>query len=134
MDIKLEDLLGAILTNNVNISDKKYAMMLNKVAKTYDKNNDIKQSEKPSLQERRERVKSNFYGSVVNLLFQILSTVNSLAEALPIIYATAEKVGVEFETVETEEEKAMKAAAEFLQASAEKKRAEAKAVKEVKNG
>lgn len=133
MDIKLEDLLGAILTNNVNISDKKYAMMLNKVARTYDKNNDIKQSEKPSLQERRERVKSNFYGSVVNLLFQILSTVNSLAEVLPIIYATAEKVGVEFETVETEEEKAMKAAAEFLQASAEKKRAEAEAVKEVKN-
>lgn len=134
MNIKLEDLLGAILTNNVNISDKKYAMMLNEVARTYDKNNDVKQSHKPTLQERRERVKSNFYGSVVNLLFQILSTVNSLAEALPVIYAIAEKVGVEFETVETEEDKAMKAAAEFLKASAEKKRAEAEAVREVKNG
>ncbi len=134
MNIKLEDLLGAILTNNVNISDRKYAMMLNEVARTYDKNNDVKQSHKPTLQERRERVKSNFYGSVVNLLFQILSTVNSLAEALPVIYAIAEKVGVEFETVETEEDKAMKAAAEFLKASAEKKRAEAEAVREVKNG
>lgn len=122
--MKLNDVLGAILSNNVNISNEEYEKMLSEVAKNYDKNHDEKGT-MPTLEERRERIKTNFYGSSVNFLYQILNTVNDFyRNYAPLIEAIAEKVGVEFEKVETTEEKAMKAAEEYLRESAKKKQAE----------
>lgn len=122
--MKLNDVLGTILSNNVNISNEEYEKLLNEVAKNYDKNHDEKGT-MPTLEERRERIKTNFYGSSVNFLYQILNTVNDFyRNYAPLIEAIAEKVGVEFEKVETTEEKAMKAAEEYLRESAKKKQAE----------
>ena len=122
--MKLNDVLGAILSNNVNISNEEYEKLLGEVAKNYDKNHDEKGT-MPTLEERRERIKTNFYGSSVNFLYQILNTVNDFyRNYAPLIEAIAEKVGVEFEKVETAEEKAMKAAEEYLRESAKKKQAE----------
>lgn len=122
--MKLNDVLGMILSNNVNISNEDYEKVLNEVAENYDKNHDEKGT-MPTLEERRERIKSNFYGSSVNFLYQILNTVNAFyRNYAPLIEAIAEKVGVEFEKVETAEDKAMKAAEEYLRESAKKKQAE----------
>lgn len=124
--INLEDVLKNILTNNVNISNEQYTKLLDAVAENYDKNNDVKEGEtKPTLEERRERIKANYYGSSINFLFQILDTVNNFyRNYAPLIEAIAEKVGVEFEKVETAEEKAMKEAEKFLREGALKRKAE----------
>lgn len=130
MDIKLDDLLKNIMTSNVNISNEDYEKMLNEVADNYDKNQkengeEIKTGTPPTLEERRERIKANYYGSAINMLFGILSSVNEFHRTYaPLLEAIAEKVGVEFEKIETEEDKAMKAAAEYLRAGAEKRKAE----------
>lgn len=123
--LKLEDLLGAIMTRDVNKSKEEYEKLLDDVSKNYDKNNDIKEGTKISLEERRERIKSNYYGTSMNLQLAILNLVNEFtSQYSKLIEAIAEKVGVEFEHIQTEEDKAMEAAAEYLRASAEKKRAE----------
>ena len=126
--VSLNEVLGSILSNNVNISNEEYEKLLNSVAENYDRNNNKevgKDYTPPTLDERRERIKANYYGSSINFLYQILNTVNDFyRNYAPLIVAIAEKVGVNFEKVETEEDKAIRAAAEYLRASAEKKKAE----------
>lgn len=123
--LKLEDLLGAIMTRDVNKSEEEYAKLIDAVSENYDKNNEIKDGSKVSLEERRERIRSNYYGTSMNMLLAILNLVNDFTSNYSkLIEAIAEKVGVDFEHVQTEEDKAMEAAAEYLRASAEKKRAE----------
>lgn len=123
----LNDILGSIMSKNVNISDKEYEEMLDYVAKNYDANNQSNDEnyKMPSLEERRERIRMNFYGSAVNFLYQILNTVNEFcSNYAPLIEAIAEKTGVEFEKIETEEDRTMKAVAEYLRAGTEKRKAE----------
>ena len=125
--ITLQDVLGAILTNNVNLDDTKYAKMLDDVAKNYEANQQEKDPHynPPTLAERRERIKANYYGSSINFLFQILNTVNDFyRNYAPLIEAIAEKVGVEFEKVKTDEDKAMEAVARYMNEKAEKEKAE----------
>lgn len=120
----INDVLAMIMTDKVNISVEEYKRVIGEVARNYDQNNDTKGT-MPSLKERRERIKSNYYGASVNFLYQILATVNDFYKNYaPLIEAIAEKVGVEFEKVETAEEKAMRMAGEYLQESARKKKAE----------
>lgn len=117
--ITLEEVLGSILTKNVNLTDKEYHEVLEKVTKTYDANNQTK-SKSISLEEKRKRIASNFYGSSINFLFQILNLVGDLYDrCVPLLYAIAEKVGVEFEQVKTSEEKAEDAVADFYKARKE---------------
>lgn len=116
-EIKLNDLLVNILTHNVNKSDEEYTAMLNEVAATYAKENDKPGEQLPSLDERRARVTSNYYGSSINILLSILNIVNDFySNYAPIIEAIAEKVGVEFEDVLTEEDKAMREVATYFKA------------------
>ena len=106
--LKLEDLLGAIMTRDVNKSKEEYEKLLDDVSKNYDKNNDIKEGTKISLEERRERIKSNYYGTSMNLQLAILNLVNEFtSQYSKLIEAIAEKVGVEFEHIQTEEDKAL---------------------------
>lgn len=112
--MKIEDVFGMILTKNVHITTEQYEEMMKSVALNYDANNEEKGTE-PTLEEKRTRVEQNFYGTVVNFLYQILNITNSFANNYgQLIEAIAEKVGVDFEKVESEEDKAMKAATEYL--------------------
>lgn len=123
-EVTLQDLLGSILTNNVNLTKTEYNKLLNKVAKTYDANN-AEKGKKVVLEEKRQRIAQNYYGSTVNLLFQILSVVGDLYDRwTPIIEAIAEKVGVDFEQAKSAEEKAMDAAAEYLKAKTKERKGE----------
>ena len=118
-EITLEQVLGSILTKNVNLTDKQYHELLDKVTKTYDANTETK-SKSISLEEKRQRIASNFYGSSINFLFQILNVVADLYEKwTPLLLAIAEKVGVKLEETKTAEEKAMEAVAEFYKARKE---------------
>lgn len=124
--IKLLDVLKSIMSSNVNLSNEDYEKMINEVAHNYDANNRGEGKTAPTLDERRERIKSNYYGTCVNMLFNIMTGLDNFrSQYEPLIEAIAEKVGVEFEKVETAEEKAQKAAAEYLRESARAKRAEA---------
>lgn len=117
-ELTLQELLGSILTSNVNMSEKDYKKMLKQVTKTYDANNNEK-GKRVSLEEKRQRIASNFYGSTINMLFQILNVVSDLYNNwTPIIQAVAEKVGVDFENAKSAEEKAMEAVAEFYKTRA----------------
>ena len=129
-EFNLQNVLTSIMTSNVNISEEEYKKMIDGVAGNYDKikkdNGEENETQTPpTLEERRERIKANYYGTCVNMLFSILHSVNEFHKTYaPLMEAIAEKVGVEFEKVKTEEEKAMEAAAEYLRESAAKKRAE----------
>lgn len=117
--LTLQDLLGSILTKNVNLLGEEYKQLLRDVTHVYDKNNETK-AKRISLEERRQRIASNFYGTTTNFLFQILNVVGDLYDRwTPLLIAIAEKVGVEFEEVKSSEEKAMDAVAEFYQARTE---------------
>lgn len=123
--LKIEELLGAIMTKDVNKSEEEYEKLLEDVSKNFATQHELEQGKKVALEERRERIRSNYYGTTTNLLLAILNLLNDFtSQYSKLIEAIAEKVGVEFEHVQTEEDKAMEAAAEYLRASAEKKRAE----------
>lgn len=122
--IKYDEVLKTIFTKDTNMSVEDYEKMLDAVSKNYDELNDTKGT-KPSLEERRERIKANYYGTSINFLFQILNTVNQFARNYSLlIEEIARKVGVDFEKIETEEDKAMKAAAKYLEEGALKRKAE----------
>ena len=122
--VSLNDVLQSIMTSNVNLSNEDYEKLLDSVSQNYDKINETKGT-KPTLEERRERIRANYFGTNINFLYQILNTVNGFVRNYaPLIEAIAEKVGVDFEKVETVEDKAMKAAAKFLEEGALKRKAE----------
>lgn len=126
-EIKLTSILGKIMTDKVELSEEDYKAMLKAVAVNYNTVNKTK-GKLPSLSERRKRIQSNYYGQTINMLYQILSLQTSFIEqVIPVIEAIADKVGVEF--VKTADEKAMEAAADYLKAGAEKRKAEAEALK-----
>lgn len=122
--IDYEEILKTILTSNVELSNEAYKKLIENIAENYDKNNDEKGT-RPSLKERRERIKSNYYGTSIQILVNILNTVNNFVRNYSIlIEAIAEKVGVEFEKVQSEEDKAMEAARKYLEEGALKRKAE----------
>lgn len=122
--INYEDVLKTIMTSNVNLTNEEYEKLLDSVSENYDKNNDTKGT-KPSLEERRERIRANYYGSSVNILFNIMTTLNNYVRNYSLlIEAIAEKVGVEFEKVQSEEDKAMEAARKYFEEGTLKRKAE----------
>ena len=122
--VSLEDVLKTIMTSNVDLSNEEYKKLLDDVSKNYDDINNEKGT-KPSLKERRERIRANYYGTNINFLYQILTTLNNFVSNYSLlIEAIAEKVGVEFEKVQSEEDKAMEAVRKYLEEGALKRKAE----------
>ena len=122
--VSLEDVLKTIMTSNVDLSNEKYKKLLEDVAQNYDAINEEKGT-KPSLKERRERIRANYYGTSINFLYQILTTLNNFVGSYSLlIEAITEKVGVKFEKVQSEEDKAMEAARKYLEEGALKRKAE----------
>lgn len=118
-----QDVLATIMTHNVNISNEEYERMLTAVGANYDNLHSLKQGEHaPTLDERRKRIEMNYYGTSINFLYSIYTALGEfINQYTPLIEAIASKVGVDFEKVETPEEQAMKAAANYLNASAKAK-------------
>lgn len=121
--VTLNDVLTNILTHNVSISNEEYERMLTEVSTNYDKLHDTKDGETaPTLDERRKRIEANYYGTAINFAFATLNTLNDFIENYaPLIEAIAEKVGVDFEKKQSAEEKAMEAAAAYLNAKTQER-------------
>ena len=127
----LKNLLGAIMTSNVNISDEEYKQMLDSVALNYDKvNGKKKRADLPTIEERRERVRQNYYGNTINFLYQIFSVVNDLylkAEKNRLVLnEIAKKLGIEVDEIKTADEKAMEAVEKYYAERAKKENKENK--------
>lgn len=129
-EVTILDVIGKVMTHNVEITEEDYKAMLKQIAGNYDLINKEEKTKMPSLRERRKRIQSNYYGQSINMLFQVISTQTALIEQFNslslLVEAIADKVGVEFEKLETEEEKAMRAANEYLSAGAELRREQLK--------
>lgn len=99
--------------------------MLTAVGANYDNLHGLKAGEHaPTLDERRKRIETNYYGTSINFLYSIYTALGEfINQYAPLIEAIATKVGVDFEKAESTDEKAMRAAAEYLTASAKAKTA-----------
>lgn len=127
-NIKVEELFKKIMTDKLELDTKEYKELLKSVSKNYSANNKKENYKEPTLSEKRKRIQQNFYGTVINMLFQVVNTQANIIEQFNnmslVVEAIADKVGVEFEKIETEEEKTMRAARDYLMAGAELRKKE----------
>lgn len=128
-----EDVENAINTHNVDLSREEYKKAFEPAKVNADNQDQMreemekqtakltgkeyvapeKQEEAVTEELRHKRIMSNFCGTMINMLLPTFQMVN---EITPIIYAIADKLGIDFEKVETAEDKAFNAAAEVLKA------------------
>ena len=102
-EVTLENLLGAILTTNVELTKEEYNEMLKRLGV---KPIDI---EKTDSKERLNRIKSNFYGSMVNILLNENGQLKVIAEELmaqrSILMEICKKHGIDVSKVKTSQDK-----------------------------
>ena len=102
-EVTLENLLGAILTTNVELSKEEYNEMLKRLGL---KPIDI---EKTDSKERLNRIKGNFYGSMVNILLNENGQLKVIAEELmaqrAILMELCKKNGIDVSKVKTSQDK-----------------------------
>ena len=102
-EVTLENLLGAILTTNVELTKEEYNEMLKRLGlKPID-------TEKTDSTERLNRIKGNFYGSMVNILLNENGQLKVVAEELmaqrAILMEICKKNGIDVSKVKTSQDK-----------------------------
>lgn len=102
-EVTLENLLGAILTTNVELTKEEYNEMLKRLGlKPID-------DEKTDSKERLNRIKGNFYGSMVNILLNENGQLRVVAEELmaqrAILMEICKKNGIDVSKVKTSQDK-----------------------------
>ena len=102
-EVTLENLLGAILTTNVELTKEEYNELLKRLGL---KPIDI---EKTDSKERLNRIKGNFYGSMVNILLNENGQLKVVAEELmaqrAILMEICKKNGIDVSKVKTSQDK-----------------------------
>ena len=102
-EVTLENLLGAILTTNVELTKEEYNELLKRLGL---KPIDI---EKTDSKERLNRIKGNFYGSMVNILLNENGQLKVVAEELmaqrAILTEICKKYGIDVSKVKTSQDK-----------------------------
>ena len=102
-EVTLENLLGAILTTNVELTKEEYNELLKRLGL---KPIDI---EKTDSKERLNRIKGNFYGSMVNILLNENGQLKVVAEELmaqrAILEEICKKNGIDVSKVKTSQDK-----------------------------
>ncbi len=102
-EITLENLLGAILTTNVELSKDEYNEMLKRLG--------LKpiEIEKTDSKERLNRIKGNFYGSMVNILLNENGQLKVIAEELmaqrTALMELCKKHGIDISKVKTSQDR-----------------------------
>ena len=102
-EVTLENLLGAILTTNVELTKEEYNELLKRLGlKPID-------TEKTDSTERLNRIKGNFYGSMVNILLNENGQLKVVAEELmaqrAILMEICKKNGIDVSKVKTSQDK-----------------------------
>ena len=101
------------MTNNVTLSKEEYNEMLKRVGANFEG------EDKATDRERLERIQSNFYGTIVNMLFTLLRQNNALQEEIEVwrslLKALCEKNGIDTSKLKTSTDIINEAAAKYIQ-------------------
>lgn len=117
-ELTLRKIVGSIMTNNVGLSTEEYEAMLKKIGVN------IPGEDKATDKERLERIKGNFYGTTINMLFTILRQYNALAEEVEVwralLGACCEKLGIDVSKIKTSTDLVNEAAADYIKTKIKK--------------
>ena len=117
-ELTLRKIVGSIMTNNVGLSTEEYEAMLKKIGVN------LPGEDKATDKERLERIKGNFYGTTINMLFTILRQYNALAEEVEVwralLGACCEKLGVDVSKVKTSTDKMNEAVENYVKTKIKK--------------
>lgn len=112
-EITLRKIIGSIMTNNVTLSKEEYNEMLKRVGANFEG------EDKATDRERLERIQSNFYGTIVNMLFTLLRQNNALQEEIEVwrclLKALCDKNGIDTSKLKTSTDIINEAAAKYIQ-------------------
>lgn len=112
-ELTLRKIIGSIMTNNVTLTKEEYNEMLKRVGASFDG------EDKATDRERLERIQSNFYGTIVNMLFTLLRQNNALQEEIEVwrslLKAVCEKLGIDASQLKTTTDIINEAAAKYIQ-------------------
>ena len=106
--------IGNILTSNVNLTTEEYNKIL---AEAGLKPADV---EKVNEQDRLTRIKANYYGTSINMLFSILQSISVLTEEISVYRAIAQRVckklDIRIEDIKTSQDRVNEATERYLKA------------------
>ena len=106
-------LIGNIMTRNVNLTKEEYCKMLKDVGLAAQDVDNIDE------ETRLSRIRSNFYGTIINMMFSLLSGYEALAQEIEVfrsqLKALCEKNGIDVSELKTANDKMNEAAAEYLE-------------------
>lgn len=112
-ELTLRKIIGSIMTNNVGLSKEEYDAMLKKIGINFEG------EDKATDKERLERIQSNFYGTITNMLFSLLRQNNALQEEVEVwrslLKALCEKLGIDTSKLKTSTDIINEAAAKYIQ-------------------
>ena len=112
-EITLRKIIGSIMTNNVTLTKEEYNEMLKRVGANFEG------EDKATDRERLERIQSNFYGTIVNMLFTLLRQNNALQEEIEVwrslLKALCDKNGIDTSKLKTSTDIINEAAAKYIQ-------------------
>ena len=110
--VDLIQVIGNIMTRNVNLSKEEYSEILKQTgieAKDLDKVNET---------ERLARIRANYYGTSINILFTLLQRLSILEEEIEsqraVLKEMCKKFGIETSHIKTSTERVNEAAERYL--------------------
>ena len=111
-ELQLINLVADIMTRNVNLSKEEYAEKMASLGLN------VEDLEKTTDEERLARIRMNFYGSMINMYFATYQQCNALQEELESMRASqraiCEKLGIDYDSCKTTQDKLNEATEKFL--------------------
>lgn len=111
-NVELINLIADIMTRNVNLSKEEYAEMMKKLGMN------ITDLDKISEQDRLARIRMNFYGTMINMFFSTYQQNMALQEELESMRASqraiCEKLGIDYDSCKTSQDRLNEATEEYL--------------------
>lgn len=118
--VKMHQLVGTIMTKNVNLSKDEYNKMLEQIGLNFEG------EDKATPEERLERIRANFYGTMLNLFFTTHSMINSLTAEVEcwraLLKAICEHLGIDVDEIKTSTDRVNEVAEKLIREQLNKKK------------
>ena len=116
-DLDMRLLVADIMTRNVNLSKEEYRDVLIKIGVPE------QELDKCTEEERAARIKSNYYGTMLNMNLSIYNALNQLRDEnetmRAVLSAICKALGIDVEDIKSSTDKVNEAAAEYLKKQTE---------------
>ena len=113
-ELTFKKMIGNLMTRTVNLSKDEYCDMLREIGLQ------PKDVDKVDENDRLCRIRSNYYGTSINMMFSLLQEQEALREEVAttraLLNAICKKVGIEVEEIKTSADRVNEAAAAYLDA------------------